>query len=66
MINEIVEFELTEKEKSVAAYMSASAGCVGILGLSHERKMHIARAGERHWRGELGLGQSATAPDPAR
>ena len=55
VINEIVEFELTEKEKAVAAHMSASAGCVGIQGASHVRKIHIARAGERHWRG-VGLG----------
>ena len=47
VINEIVEFEVTEKEKAVATHMSASAGCAGMLGASHERKMHIARAGER-------------------
>ena len=64
----IVEFDLTEKGKAVAAHMSASAGCVGMLRANHERKMHIARAGERHWRGGLGLGRGATAPagaDPA-
>ena len=62
VINEIVEFELTEKEKAVATHMSASAGCAGMLGASHERKMHTARAGERHWQGGLGLGRGATAP----
>ena len=69
VINEIVEFELTKKEKAVAAHMSASAGCVGTQGASHVRKIHIARAGERHWRGGLCLGRGATAPagaDPAR
>ena len=50
-IDEIVEFKLTEKEKAAAAHMSASAGCVGTPGESHERKMHIARAGEGHGRG---------------
>ena len=58
-IDEIVEFKLTEKEKAAAAHMSASAGCVGIPGESHERKMHIARAGEGHGRGAPA---SAAAP----
>ena len=46
VINEIVEFELTEKEKAVADHISASAGCVGMLGASHVRKIHSARTGE--------------------
>ena len=64
VINEIVEFELTEKEKAVAAHMSASAGCVVIQGASHVRKIHIARAGERHWRGRWAW--SANAPVDAK
>ena len=61
-IDEIVEFKLTEKEKAAAAHMSASAGCVGIPGESHERKMHIARAGEGHGRGALRRRSSRSRP----
>ena len=69
VIYEIVEFELTEKEKAVATHMSASARCVGMPGASKPREndANSTRWGEalargfgpgagRHGSGGRGLG----------
>jgi hypothetical protein len=46
LADQIVKFDLTEKEKAVADYMTHSAGYKDMLGrleASHERQKHAAR-----------------------